>query len=79
MSRRWWPESFYEVRPYAALVLGLLTAVVALVRAWAIEHWEVPVMVIAGIGCAAFVYGAAVLQMRGDYRRRSRWRREKGP
>lgn len=77
MSKRWWPESFYEVRPYAMLSLGLLAALLALARAWAIEHWEVPVMLLAGIGCASFVYGAVVLQMRGDYRRRSRWYREK--
>lgn len=76
MPKRWWPDSMYEVRPYLALTLGLLTALVALARAWAVEHWEVPAMIAAGAGCAAFVYGAAVLQMRGDYRQRSRWRQE---
>ena len=76
MPKRWWPESFYEARPFAAIALGLLAALLAMARAWSIEHWEVPAMLLAGAGCGVFIYGAAVLQMRGDYRRRSRWHRE---
>lgn len=76
MPKRWWRESFYELRPFLALPGGLLLALLALARAWAIEHWEVPVMVLAGLGCGVFIYGAAVLQMRGEYRRRSRWHQE---
>lgn len=76
MPRRWWPESLYEVRPYLAFALGILATAVSLARAWAVGHWELPVVCLAGAGCAALVYGAAILETRRDYRRRSRWKRE---
>lgn len=76
MAKRWWPESFYEVKPYAALTLGMLAALVAATRAWAVEHWEMPALAVVAAGCAGLAYGAALLGMRGLYRRRSRWRRE---
>jgi len=78
MRRRWWPESLYETLPYAALGLGLLTAVLALARALAIGHWEDFYTVAFFAGCGVMIYGAVVLQMRYEYRRRSRWNREKG-
>lgn len=76
MAKRWWPESIYEVKPYGALTLGLLATLVAGSWAWAVERWEAPVLAVVAAGCAALAYGAAVLQMRVRYRRRSRWRRE---
>ena len=78
MAKRWWPEAIYEVKPYGALTLGLLAALVAATRAWAVERWEAPALAVVVAGCAALAYGAVVLRMRGLYRRRSRWRRENG-
>jgi len=78
MRRIWWPEPLYEARPYGALTIGLLGGVVALARALAVGYWEVLYTLAFVTGCAVMIYGAVVLQMRYDYRRRSRWNREKG-
>jgi hypothetical protein len=76
MAKRWWPEAIYEVKPYGALTLGLLAALVAGTWAWAVERWDAPAMAGVAAGCAALAYGAAVLRMRVRYRARSRWRRD---
>lgn len=78
MRRIWWRESLYEARPYGALTLGLLTGILALARALAIGYWEDPLTLAFVAGCGVMIYGAVVLQMRYEYRRRSRWNREKG-
>jgi len=77
MRKFWWPEPLYEARPYGALTLGLLAGVIALARSVALGNWEVPFMMALGIGFAAMIYGGVVLQMRYEYRRRSRWNRER--
>jgi len=78
MRRIWWPEPLYEARPYGALTIGLLGGVVALARALAVGYWENLYTLAFVAGCAVMIYGGVVLQMRYDYRRRSRWNREKG-
>jgi len=78
MRRIWWPEPLYEARPYGALTIGLLAGVLALARALAVGYWEELYTVAFVAGCAVMIYGAVVLQMRFDYRRRSRWNREQG-
>ena len=77
MRRLWWPEPLYEARPYGVLMLGLLAGVVALARALAIGHWESAFVLFFVAGCAVMVYGVVVLQMRYEYRRRSRWNQER--
>jgi hypothetical protein len=77
MRRIWWPEPLYEARPYGALTVGLLAGAVALARALAVGYWEDFDTLAFVAGCAVMIYGAVVLQMRYDYRRRSRWKRQK--
>jgi hypothetical protein len=76
VRKHWWPEAIYEAKPYGAVSLGLLAGVVALARSLAAGMWESPYMAIFVLGCAVMVYGGVVLQMRYEYRRRSRWNRE---
>ena len=77
MRRFWWPEPLYEARPYGALTLGLLAGSVAVARSVAIGDWDRPFAVALVLGCAAMAYGGSVVKMRYDYRRRSRWHRER--
>jgi hypothetical protein len=76
MRKHWWPEPVYEAKPYGAMSLGLLAGVVALARSLAVGLWESPYTAIFVLGCAVMIYGGVVLQMRYEYRRRSRWNRE---
>ncbi len=77
MRRLWWPESLYELRPYGALAIGALAGTLAALRSWAVGDWGVAFAVSLLLGSAVIVYGGAVLQMRFEYRRRSRWNRER--
>ncbi|MBM5812169.1 MAG: hypothetical protein FJ191_09425 [Gammaproteobacteria bacterium] len=77
MQKIWWPEPFYEVRPWGALALGSLGGLFAAVRAWARADWDL--LFAAGLlaGLLLVAYGGVVLHLRFDYRRRSRWYRER--
>ncbi len=76
MTRYWWPGPLYEARPYGALALGVTAVFAALARALAQGEWQLAAGVAFIAGCAVTIYGGVVLQMRIEYRRRSRWRRE---
>lgn len=77
MQKIWWPEPLYEVRPWGALALGGVGGLFAAVHAWARADWDL--LFVAGVlaGLLLFAYGAVVLHLRFDYRRRSRWYRER--
>lgn len=77
MHKIWWPEPLYEVRPYGVLALGLLGGLFAAVRAWGLTDWDAGFAVGLALALALFVYGAAVIHWRFEYRRRSRWYRER--
>lgn len=77
MRRVWWPEPLYEIKPFGALMLGLLAGVVSAARSLAVGSWEVPFAVAAAVGAAVMGYGVTVLAIRYRYRRRSRWNRER--
>lgn len=77
MRRFWWPEPLYEARPYGALTLGLLAGALSLARSIAVGNWQPAFVVALVAGCAVMAYGGVILQMRYQYRRRSRWNRER--
>lgn len=77
MRRRWWPEPFYEARPYGALTLGILGGTVSAAHSVTVGGWDLPFLVAFILGCAAVAYGIVIARMRYAYRRRSRWQREK--
>jgi hypothetical protein len=59
------------------VAVGLLAGGAALAKSVAIGSWQGPLMAAFVLGCAVMVYGGVVLQMRYEYRRRSRWKRER--
>ncbi len=76
MLRLWWPSPLYEARPYGALLIGIAAGLGALARALQLGEWRLAVGVAFVAGCIAMIYGGVVVQMRMEYRRRSRWYRE---
>ena len=77
MRKLWWPEPLYEMKPYAALALGLLAVLIGSARSWATQAWDAAFLAVLGFAVASTAYAVAVLRMRHEYRRRSRWNRER--
>jgi peptidoglycan/LPS O-acetylase OafA/YrhL len=72
--KHWWPEHVYQSKPYVALgagaALALLSVVVSIVRG----DWGLWALVCA-VGFGLVIYGAVILQLRREYRQRSKWAR----
>lgn len=77
MRRLWWPEPLYEMKPYGALALGGLAALIGAARTWATQDWDVILAVALLFAGVSIAYSAAILRMRYQHRRRSRWNRER--
>lgn len=76
MKKHWWQPWAYESRPWAAMVLGGLSLVVALLVAVVQGSWTALTTVFFGAGCVLCIYGAVVVQLRREYRSTSKWVRE---
>ena len=79
MRRFWWPEPLYEIKPYGVLALGLFAALIAAVRSWAVAAWDTQFTVALAFSVVSIAYAVLVMRVRHDYRRRSRWNRERRP
>ncbi len=78
MARKkvWWPPTLYEVRPRLALVLGILACVGAFAWSLRVGHWTALTTLLVGGGAVLCIYSAVILQMRREYRERSKWSRK---
>lgn len=76
-NKLWWPPKLYEVKPRAALLLGLGSCVGGF--AWSLDtgHWTALATLLIGVGVVLCIYGAVILQMRREYRERSKWSRQR--
>lgn len=75
MKKTWWPTRVYEARPWIAIAAGTLLATSA-AHGHARGEWTFLGALVFLSGCGLVVYGAVVLQIRRDYRKRSKWYRE---
>ena len=65
--RSWVPQSVYEAKPYVFMTLGaVLTA----------GLWTVWRSFLCFLGAGIAIAGGATLQLRQDYRAKSKWRRD---
>lgn len=80
MARKkvWWPPTLYEVRPRLALALGILACIGAFVWSIRAGHWSAITTLLVGGGAVLCIYSAVILQMRREYRERSKWSRKGG-
>jgi len=77
-KKLWWPPPLYELKPRAALVIGLLCLVGAFVVSLRSGHWSAMTTFLVGVGAVLCIYGAVIMQMRREYRQRSKWSRKQG-
>lgn len=76
---RWETTRRYTARPYLAFWVGVVALITGLGWALASGHWEDWQWGLSALGVALLVYGAVILQQRGEYRRNSKWTRTHGP
>ena len=77
--KAWTPRAIYEPKPWVFVVVGVLLAVGAMVWSLLAGSWTVWRGLLCFAGATLSVVGGATLQLRQDYRARSKWRRRMGP
>lgn len=75
----WTPQRLYDAKPWVFVGVGAALAIGMML--WSLDAglWTLWRSVLCLGGAALAIVGGATLQMRQDYRARSKWRREKGP
>jgi len=74
--RAWMPEVLYDAKPWVFVALGVLLGVGAVVWSLVVGSWTVWRSLLCFGGAAFAIVGGATLQLRQDYRARSKWRRK---
>lgn len=76
LMHRWLPRSVYEAKPWLLIIIG--AALVASMTAWSfsVGDWSVTRSLLTLLGAGLAIGGGAVLQLRQDYRAKSKWRRD---
>jgi hypothetical protein len=77
--RTWTPQTLYDAKPWALIGLGTVLAIGMTAWSLAAGYWTVWRGLSVFAGAALAIVGGATLQMRQDYRARSKWRREMPP
>ena len=77
--RAWTPQSLYEAKPWVFVGMGALFAVGAVVWSLSAGLWTVWRGLLCFGGAALAIIGGVTLQLRQDYRARSKWQRKMRP
>jgi hypothetical protein len=74
--KRWTPQTLYSVKPWFLIVLGAILALGAMFWSLSEGLWTVLRGLCCFAGAGFAIGGGAILQLRQNYRARSKWRRE---
>lgn len=74
--KAWTPKAWYEARPWVFVFVGAVLAIGVTVWSLLAGLWTVWRCLLCFAGAALAIVGGAALQLRQDYRARSKWRRE---
>ena len=74
--RSWTPQTLYDAKPWACIIVGSILALGMTAWSLAAGYWTVLRGLSLFGGAALAIIGGVTLQMRQDYRARSKWRRE---
>jgi hypothetical protein len=77
--RSWTPRSLYEAKPWALIGLGAVLGVGMTIWSMVAGSWSVWRGLSCFLGAGLAIAGGATLQMRQDYRAKSKWRRDGTP
>jgi hypothetical protein len=73
--RIWTPQAIYDAKPWVFVAIGVVAAVGTLVWSLSAGLWTVWRGLCCFAGAALAIVGGVTLQLRQDYRARSKWRR----
>ena len=74
--RSWTPQTLYDAKPWVCIILGGALAIGMTGWSLAAGYWTVLRGLSMFGGASLAIVGGITLQMRQDYRARSKWRRE---
>lgn len=77
--RAWTPQTLYDVKPWVFVSVGAGLAIGMMVWSLSAGLWTVWRCLLCFAGAALAIVGGATLQLRQDYRARSKWRRKMRP
>jgi hypothetical protein len=77
--RAWTPQTLYDAKPWVFVSVGGVLAIGATVWSLSAGLWTVWRGLLCFGGAALAIVGGVTLQLRQDYRARSKWRRETRP
>jgi hypothetical protein len=77
--RSWTPQTLYDAKPWVLMALGAILGIGMMLWSLSAGLWTVwrGLLCLGGVGLA--IVGGATLQMRQDYRAKSKWRRDAPP
>jgi hypothetical protein len=74
--RSWIPQTLYDAKPWVCITLGSALGIGMTAWSLAAGYWTVVRGLSMFAGAALAIVGGITLQLRQDYRARSKWRRE---
>ncbi|HEX4239841.1 MAG TPA: hypothetical protein VHZ53_00405 [Steroidobacteraceae bacterium] len=77
--RPWTPQGLYDAKPWALMGVGAIMAAGAFFWSWWAGSWTVWRGLACFGGATLAIVGGATLQLRQDYRAKSKWRRDSPP
>jgi hypothetical protein len=77
--RPWTPQTLYDLKPWVFMALGAILGVGMMLWSLSAGAWTVWRGLLCLGGVALAIIGGATLQMRQDYRAKSKWRRDAPP
>jgi hypothetical protein len=77
--RVWTPQKLYDAKPWAFIGIGVAFAIGMMLWSLSAGSWTLWRGLLCFGGAALAVVGGATMQLRQDYRARSKWRRETPP
>ncbi len=77
--RSWTPQTLYDAKPWALIGIGALFGVGMMLWSMSAGSWNVWRGLFCLVGAALAIVGGATLQMRQDYRAKSKWQRDHKP
>jgi hypothetical protein len=77
--RSWTPQTLYDAKPWVLMALGGLLGIGMTLWSLHAGSWDVWRGLFCFVGAGLAIAGGATLQMRQDYRAKSKWRRDGTP
>jgi hypothetical protein len=75
--KRWIPDPLYGAKPWVFMVVGAFLGLGMMVWSWWDGAWTPLRSLLCFVGAGSAIGGGAILQLRQNYRARSKFQREK--